>query len=312
MRGTEGQDRLTVDLSETILEALPVTFDGGGGEDTLEGPGADVVWRIDGQDTGLLLDLRFEGVENLLGASGNEDTFVLAEGGSLSGLLDGGPGGFDTLVIEGGVFDTVRYAPTGADSGIIDLDGNVLRYAGLEPISNQGTSTDVVFDLTGSDDDAVIEAGSGGTAYRIRSVDSGFELTGFDAPTGSLTINGGEGDDSVTIAADLNLGTADLAINAETITVNSGVSVTADDITFTAEAVGGGLLDSFLQTIRNALGTDMGLNFDQAVIADAAASVNVTGATLEGTNITLNASSTMDLDTDGFSLSNFHLAVLYE
>ena len=41
-------------------------------------------------------------------------------GGSLSGVMDGGDGGFDSLVLNGGTFESVTYVAFDAHSGTID------------------------------------------------------------------------------------------------------------------------------------------------------------------------------------------------
>ena len=97
--GTDGDDTLTLDLAADL--AIPVTFDGGLGTDTLFGPVADTTWDVTGPDAGTVAGVDFVSVENLTGAADNQDTFVLATGGSVSGLVDGGDGGFDTLSVTG-------------------------------------------------------------------------------------------------------------------------------------------------------------------------------------------------------------------
>src|SRR5262249_39479257 len=103
--GSAYNDTLKVELDPAVLQALlpeGIAFDAREGADTLQGPAQASTWNITGTDTGTLGEtIHFTGVENLTGASGNEDTFVFAAGGSLSGKVDGGAAGFDTLVITG-------------------------------------------------------------------------------------------------------------------------------------------------------------------------------------------------------------------
>jgi hypothetical protein len=77
------------------------------GDDELIGPASDSTWTIDGFNSGLVAGVDFSGIENLTGSADNEDTFLLEGTGSLSGLLEGGAAGFDSLVLTSGVFDTV-------------------------------------------------------------------------------------------------------------------------------------------------------------------------------------------------------------
>ncbi|MGZ4314572.1 MAG: beta strand repeat-containing protein [Gaiellaceae bacterium] len=95
--------------------------------------------------------------------------------------------------------------------------------AGASIIRKTGTVADVVFDLGGADDVATL-APSGGNL----SLTSGgtFENTTFAIPTGSLTINGGGGRDSITISGAIELGSTSLVITAETIAIAPGASLT--------------------------------------------------------------------------------------
>jgi hypothetical protein len=103
---------------------------------------------VTGADSGSVAGIGFSGFGALVGAAGNEDLFVLAPGGSFSGLLDGGAGGFDSLVVEGarGVIGSRATSPR---SGSLVIDGIELRYDGLEPITLNGTEIHV----TGTDGD---------------------------------------------------------------------------------------------------------------------------------------------------------------
>ena len=114
--------------------------------------------------------------------------------------FDGGMGGFDSLIIEGGNYQSVVYNVISPDSGTIWLDGVYLSYIGLEPIVNTGDADNIIFNLPASSDNAeLIDLGGGQT--RLRSTDAvpTFEQTDFTNPTGSLTINMGNGNDNLTL-----------------------------------------------------------------------------------------------------------------
>jgi hypothetical protein len=110
---------------------------GGAGIDTLVGVAADSIWRITESNTGEITDrLAFAGIENLTGTAGARDRFVVEADGSLSGTLDGGAGGLDTLVVANAEDDTytqVNARAGGANSSLL-LHGKTLAYAGLEPV----------------------------------------------------------------------------------------------------------------------------------------------------------------------------------
>ena len=68
---------------------------------------------------------RVHRVENLAGAANNKDTFVFEAGAALAGTIDGGDGGFDTLVVNGDQRSFVS-TPASASSGTVALDGKEL------------------------------------------------------------------------------------------------------------------------------------------------------------------------------------------
>ena len=154
------------------------------------GPVSDVTWDVTGPDAGTVAGVDFTSVENLSGASDNKDTFVVAPGGSVSGKVDGGHGGFDTLRLSG---TTVVSNPTDAHSGSITLDGHPIAYSGLEPVDI--TATDVVFngsDIAGSletGDKELIKVGPGASGS-IQILDRDPTDTGNLAEAHSFTILG--------------------------------------------------------------------------------------------------------------------------
>ncbi len=135
------------------------TFDGGADTDTLVGPNAAQTWNVTGADAGHINGTNvvvFDAVENLTGGT-NNDTFVIATGGSVSGTITGN-GGSDTLRQTDG---TNLWNITAADAG------NVTDVFAFTDIDN----------LTG---------GSGDDTFNIAS---GATLSG--------NLNGGAGSDTV-------------------------------------------------------------------------------------------------------------------
>ena len=203
--GGDGADAFSFDRPVGI----PVTFDGGAGDDTLFGPSDDTTWTVDGPGTGVVDGIHFKNFENLGGAPENEDTFVLEHSGSLAGTFDGGAGGFDSLVLDGS-WHTMGSAPIDGHSGTLLLDGQRITYAGLEPITNTGSLTDVVFDLSNLADVATLTTSP--TGLRLQSSGT-FEVTDFAVPTGSITVNAGNGNDRFNVD-DIS------AVYSKTITIN--------------------------------------------------------------------------------------------
>ena len=160
----------------------------GSGSDILTGFAADLTWNVTGAGAGDVAGATtFRGFNALRGAAGNRDTFAFAPGGAMAGGVDGGDGGYDTLTLSG-AHRTFQNIAMDAHSGTIVLDGAAIPYAGLEPISNTGTVTDVVFDLPASDLNDTVTLTGGGGQLTLTSGNGGFETTSFADPTGSLTI----------------------------------------------------------------------------------------------------------------------------
>ena len=176
----------------------------------------DLTWNITGADSGNVAGINFSGVGNLLGGTDNRDTFILSPAGSLSGGLDGGPGGFDTLVINGTYTNEVFNAYD-SSSGLIQLDGKQISYSGLEPITDNTSATDRIFTF-GSSNDNITLGYAAGTGTTISSGSS--ESVTFSSPSNSLTIDGGGGTNNVTFdsidpsfAAKLIIENANLSYN---------------------------------------------------------------------------------------------------
>jgi hypothetical protein len=192
---------LTVDASVPPVSG-GILFAGGSGTNELIGPGVDTNWHVTGPDAGDrggVSFLRFTGVENLTGAAGNRDTFVFDPAGRLSGTVNGGAGGFDTLVIQGGTHQRVVYSSSGPDAGTIDLDSTRITYAGLEPITDTSVTPNRVFTGTLLADQIVLESNPTPGMMTIRSANGTFESVTFLDPATSLTIKGDLGDDTVSI-----------------------------------------------------------------------------------------------------------------
>jgi len=254
--GADQNDKFTIDFSNPF--SIPISFSDPSSTDSdvLEVIGRDNTWNIGGSDSGNVGDVNFSSIENLLGAADNQDTFIFDEGGSLSGLVDGGAGGYDSLGIQGGNYETVVFTATGPDSGSVALDQTIITYKGLEPTEVRGgTIEEVVIDLSVLDgllipsSDVAKLSLSGGTVTFESNPPSGsatFESFSFGVPSESLTIKLGGGDDelhistldsfdadliiegnngrdTVYIDGDLNLPGRNLEIYAETIIVGFAV-----------------------------------------------------------------------------------------
>jgi Bacterial Ig-like domain (group 3)/Right handed beta helix region len=73
-----------------------LTLKGAGGSDSLTAPNLANAWTLTGANAGTLGSVAaFSGIDNLIGGTGN-DTFAFDDGGSVSGMINGG-GGSNTL-----------------------------------------------------------------------------------------------------------------------------------------------------------------------------------------------------------------------
>ncbi|MEO0465166.1 MAG: LEPR-XLL domain-containing protein, partial [Pseudomonadota bacterium] len=191
----DGDDTIANDgLDQQLMGKVVVQ--GGAGSDTLTGPPDDTTWTITGDNEGDAAGVAFVAVENLLGAVDNEDTFVVTADGSLDGVLDGNVGGFDILEFSGGTFDRVSYEAYDLHSGTIDRDGDLVRYAGLEPINDNmvvadriiSTGTLALLDANVDDRATLTDNGDGTMTLAPVVPFLTFETINFVKPTNSLTV----------------------------------------------------------------------------------------------------------------------------
>ncbi len=213
---------------------------GGGGLDTLVGPAGDQIWQITGAGSGAVAGVAFTGFENLTGAAGNSDRFILGRDARISGTIDGGPGGYDTLVLDasGGSVKAVGSDP---HSGVIEVNGVRYVYAGLEPITITGAA-DLTVSGTAGDDTATLTASATSPGWFTFS-GATFETVEFALPTGSLLIDALAGRDTITVAntyGALDFGAIGVTLKAETILVDGATLTTSGALALLAEATDNG------------------------------------------------------------------------
>ncbi len=181
------------------------------------------------------------------------------------GTQTGSPG--DRLVIVGGSTTTEAFDFTNNNDGSISLSGGAvtgtISYTGLEPVSSSISAADVTLNYsTASEFITVTDAGAGQTMV---DSDVGGESVTFDNPTGTLTINGGDtGNNTITVMSIAASFPANLTINGGT--GNDTVNLNAD-ISFAS----GKSLDVDLQNDDMSPGTD-------AVFVGAGANLITSGA----------------------------------
>lgn len=132
----------------------------------------------------------------------------------LSGLnYEGGTGGSDSLIVTGGgSFNSVIHTFSSAQSGTVNIDGSIVRYTGLEPVTDNLTATTREF-VYGSGNDTVTlsDDGIAGNGRSVISSPSSETVT-FTAPGVSLRLQLGGGSNTLTATALDSALTASLSV----------------------------------------------------------------------------------------------------
>ena len=163
-------------------------------------------------------------------------------------------------------FDSVVYTSTGVDSGTIVIDDGVMvptrtiTYAELEPVLDTVAAVDRTFTINSvaNPGDHVIDvANAGGRTIISDNGTSAFESVEFANPTSTLTLNAGDGNNTITVGAlDAGFG-ASFTIDAE----DGDDSLTATATNIALSIVGGDGADTLLggtlnDTIDGGTGND--------------------------------------------------------
>ena len=197
--GQDGADTIALDESKGALPAADLF--GGAGDDKLTGgSGNDLLFGQAGADTlngGAGNDLLFAGDGNdiLTGGPGNDQVFgqagddrMIWNPGDGSDLFEGGDGN-DTAEINGG---------NGAETFAITANGSRVRLDGVTPAPfslDIGTTESLVLHAGGGDD--VITAGNGLASLISLTLDGGDGNDSITGGDGADTLIGGKGDDLI-------------------------------------------------------------------------------------------------------------------
>jgi Ca2+-binding RTX toxin-like protein len=187
--------------------------------------------------------------------------------------------GNDSLALQGGPANTVTHSFTNSSDGsvlVADGSDSSVFYTGLEPVFDSIVATNRVFEFGGTSDVITLddEGTPGNGVMRLSSVSSS-ETVHFVDATGTVVIEAGGGDDSITILAidsgftatiDIRGGSGDDAVNAAAITSGLLVNGDAGNDTITGGAgndtLNGGADDDLLSgsggndTLNGGAGTD--------------------------------------------------------
>ncbi len=198
---------VTVDLQTTTATGIGGTwaniqsFKGTNTTDTMIATdGTTNTWTLKGSNTGTVDGVGFTGFANLTGGSGN-DTFMFANGATVSGIINGGDGSntLDYSAYTGGVTVNLgnataglaNYSATGVNgglaNGLANID-NVVIGAGNNYLTAVGLISSVSFTATGNGNNILV--GGSGT-NTLTAIGSGNNILIGDQ--GTSTINGGSG-----------------------------------------------------------------------------------------------------------------------
>lgn len=241
-----------------VLAAGVVDLPATGGEFLLTRQAEDVIVIADPSGDPIeIFRESFESLESLQvnGSAGDDrlrveldhDDLIPLGGLHFSGGDQATPTG-DTLSLEGGTFSNAAFGYLNANSGTIGLDDLAITYSGLEPITSTVTASDVVLTYLGADETITVSGSAGQTTV---SSTLG-EVTTFNHPSNSLTIESLSGTDIVNVqgvgtgfsanfqvnaqaddtvrfqTTNVDLGSGDLSVNAGNIGVAVDVSSTGN------------------------------------------------------------------------------------
>jgi hypothetical protein len=334
-----GDDNVIIESIDPALVGK-LTLDGGEGANTVTGPPLpEVTWHVTGPDAGHVAGVSFIRVGTLLGAADYEDTFIVHGDGSLSGLIHGGDGGFDTLVLEGGTFDSITYVATGPHSGVIDRDDDRLVFDGLEPVEFNSAVADITVTLSKISDNARMSETGGVITIAPVGLLSTFETATINVkPTNSLTINMGDdagvellssvpflsgdvleivsvnltgvalivngeaGRDTVRFTGASTFG--DLTVNAEFIEIASGATVTAAAVTLNAEAESTGRIGGTDDDDEDSFFDFIGQTLDGVYVAVPRAAIEIDGTLIATGTVAMTATATANVSVTQMELGS--------
>ncbi|QDT15095.1 hypothetical protein [Alienimonas californiensis] len=300
------------DLTLTALDAVPVTIDGTADADAfsvaLDGTELVVTRSTDGGPVvevlrGDAAALTAGGLV-LNGLDGNDTLTVDYAGGFFTTPIEWNGGtqtvgvGDDLVLTGGGAFASVVHTFVNANDGSVAVFDGVgthsIQYVGLEPVLDNLNVADRQFVFTGgaetitlSDDAAAgymtidstlgesvtflnptasltIDAGTGDDSVVVASVDAAYAA--------ALSILGGDGVDTVNLAANLTLGSAtstgNLLIDVEAVSLDGAITI---DTTAGTDANGDGVFRSV--TVTGALDADDAANARALTISSGSGAV---------------------------------------
>jgi hypothetical protein len=216
------------------------TMRGGLGVDTLIGANTNNVWRVQGENAGLINTMAYQEIESLTGGSAT-DTFVMSPSGSVGGVLNAGSGTADRLDFSnwssllvlslqtrslpgGGTFTGVEQVVGSLSSGDLLIGPNATTSWSISGVDS-GTAGAIQF--------SGFESVQGGSANDAFTLGLAGALTG--------VVRGGDGVDTL-VGPSPGLG----SITEWNITSSGGGNIRDVDFEGIENLTGGNHLDRFL------------------------------------------------------------------
>jgi Ca2+-binding RTX toxin-like protein len=207
-----------------LLSTFPqvLTLPSGGGVYEMLVDSGDLVVRRQGGAELLRISQAVAGSLTIDGSAEDDALIVDFSHGNpipAGGLTFNGLGGTvhgNTLTLAGGVAGRVTQTFANAHDGQLTIDDRSISYTGLEPVMDKLTAADRVLVFGDSADAITVSDGAapGDGVGRVSIAGAG-ELVDFRAPTNSLTIDAGGGDDTVSLSSVDALWTAAIFVNGQ-------------------------------------------------------------------------------------------------
>ena len=122
--------------------------------------------------------------------------------------------GGDSLALVNGTVVAVGHNFANGNDGSVNVDGRMLNYTGLEPILDSLIAGDRLFAYGAAPDSVTLsDDGLPGNGVSRLAAPGTAETVDFVNPSNSLTVNTGDGDDTITASAVDSLFNASLALN---------------------------------------------------------------------------------------------------
>lgn len=181
------------------------SIDGGAGTDSITADNTSNTWTITSADAGAVTGITtFSDIENLIGSSG-ADSFMFADGSSISGSINGGAGsginsvnqsaqtGLVSITLGGSGYSNIdTFTGNGINSTLIGeniintwningLDSGTLGPVNFSNISNlQGGTSDDSFSINGGSLSGQINGSSGNDLIQANNITNTWNITGAD------------------------------------------------------------------------------------------------------------------------------------